>query len=123
MFFFFLAIKYRLHNRNPKQLGIGRVEMSYDGEWGTVCSWSWQSADARVLCRQLGYKDGIVSYDIDSNLPTIQRWVTGFFCHGNEGTMMTCLNTGFNSTFLDDLCMFREPGAYSACYNNKIGEF
>ena len=38
--------------------------------------------------------------------------------------MMTCLNTGFNSTFLDDLCMRRtdEPGAYTECFNDTVGK-
>jgi hypothetical protein len=43
---------------------------------------------------------------------------------GSEKTMMTCLNTGFNSTFLDDLCMRRtdEPGAYTECFNDTVGK-
>jgi len=40
----------------------GRVEIGYAGRWGMVCAWSWQTADAAVLCRALGYKDGIVNY-------------------------------------------------------------
>ena len=95
----------------------GRVEVYYNGEWGTVCHYGWDSIDAGVVCRQLGFGSSGSSYSSayfgQGSGPI---WLDSVTCTGTENTLAECGHYGINDYVLRYCGHYGDAGV--RCYGN-----
>ena len=77
----------------------GRVEVYYNGEWGTVCDDGWDDTDAGVICRQLGFGSSGTAVGSAYFGPGSESiWLNNVTCTGHESTLVSCGHVGFGIT-------------------------
>ena len=74
----------------------GRVEILYNGEWGTICDDFWDLDNARVVCRQLGFRTALGA----PTRATFGRgrgpiWLDNVHCDGTEESIDDCSHNGW----------------------------
>jgi hypothetical protein len=105
----FCTVAYRLVNGNAT---AGRLEISINGQWGTVCDDFWNdnnypnvtqgNLNAQVACRALGlpwrsaYSVPRAGYGQGSSLPLLLDDVR---CKGNEASPYVCLKRASGTDF------------------------
>ena len=72
------------------------MEIFHVGVWGTICDAEWDEADARVICRQLGYTDVMSTknnafYGQGSG-PVL---LANMGCTGEENELIRCSHPGW----------------------------
>ena len=77
----------------------GRVEIYYNGAWGTICDDDWDANDAKVACRQLGLPDtnaeAVTSAAFGQGSGDI--WMDNTACSGSESGLGSCSHNGWGS--------------------------
>ena len=77
----------------------GRLEVRYNGQWGSVCYYRWNYRDTYVICRQLGFGTSgnyYSSYLFGRGSGPV--WLEDLGCTGSESTIASCGHPGFNVT-------------------------
>ncbi|XP_026101663.1 deleted in malignant brain tumors 1 protein-like, partial [Carassius auratus] len=74
----------------------GRVEVHHDGQWGTVCGWNWDMADAAVVCREMGCGDPLEAWNRASFGQGSGPVLSQVACIGSESTLKNCRSSGWD---------------------------
>ena len=87
----------RLRGRQGRR-DEGRLEIFYDGQWGTICNNGWDMNNTRVACHQLGYRYGVrvlQSWQVEQG--PFRIWLDDLACTGSEDSLAMCPHKGWGS--------------------------
>ena len=112
---FLPAVQVRLVNGSRDR--EGRVEIFYNGEWGTVCNDHFDIRDAEVICRMMGFPGAATAEGRFGAGNSSQKiFLDDLWCSGNEASIASCSfrrwgshNCGHNKD-AGVVCREKEPG-------------
>ena len=93
----------------------GRVEIYYNGCWGTICDDFWSLNDATVVCNQLGYPRALQALRVASHgQGTGAIVLDDLLCSGTEENLLQC--PSFTSAGIHNCAHFEDASV--VCEND-----
>jgi DNA-binding beta-propeller fold protein YncE len=86
-----------LRNGPSQSCLCGRVEVLYNGVWGTVCDDYFDATDASVVCKQLQLASGNIIATESNQYGTGSIWMDNVGCVGTETALSSCPFQGWGS--------------------------
>lgn len=82
--------------------GTGRVEISFNGEWHSLCGQAFSELAAQVACRELGFSN-VTSYCTDAcfGRGSNEVLLVKEMCRGSEQSLKDCPRQEYHSTSCD----------------------
>ena len=94
----YIQSSYPVRLRGGTKPSEGRVEVRYNGQWGTVCDDEWDENDATVVCKELGYRvatRATTSGEFGSGSWNQPIWLDNVACTGTESHLSDCSSNGW----------------------------
>ncbi|XP_067884749.1 lysyl oxidase homolog 3B-like isoform X4 [Heterodontus francisci] len=83
----------------PRKHNEGRVEVFYEGEWGTICDDDFKLENAHVLCKMMGFTKATGwTHSAKYGKGAGRVWLDNLDCRGTEKDVSECKSLGWGQT-------------------------
>ena len=102
--------------RDGRSESEGRIEVYYNGTWGSVCAYKWGIVQSAMVCRSLGFQDTINSLSYEKG--SLIRWLFLVICPFGARSLSDCTHEPWGYDKYDNCHLYGDAG--TSCTNCQI---